>query len=113
MTDYKEFFHFLSTGLVLYYKWKTDQSPQKREVTWGMQIEKKNPPIKLQRVRRKGLHKALARNGELLLMLLPRLTLLVIFRFLPMSNITIAFKDYNIFAGIARSEWVGFKHFET
>ncbi len=78
-----------------------------------MQIEKKNPPTKLRGVQIKGLHKALTRNGELLLMLLPGLTLLVIFRYLPMSNITIAFKDFNIFAGIAGSEWVGFKHFET
>jgi len=35
----------------------------------------------------------------------------VIFHYLPMYGIIIAFKDYNVFRGIIKSPWVGFKHF--
>lgn len=54
----------------------------------------------------------------LYLMLVPGLILLALFEFLPYYGITMAFKDYNIFAAdnplasIAASEWVGFKNFE-
>jgi len=38
----------------------------------------------------------------------------VIFRYVPMTNIVIAFKDYNIFRGVwTGSPWVGFKWFQT
>lgn len=52
------------------------------------------------------------------LMLLPGLFFLIVYKFLPLYGITIAFKDYSIFAGnnpldaIAKSEWVGLQHFE-
>ncbi|AEY67404.1 ABC transporter permease subunit [Clostridium sp. BNL1100] len=52
------------------------------------------------------------------IMLLPGLFFLIVYKFLPLYGITIAFKDYSIFAGnnpldaIAKSEWVGLEHFE-
>lgn len=46
------------------------------------------------------------------LMLLPVVFFFIVFRYAPMYGITIAFKDYNIFKGIFKSEWVGFKVFE-
>lgn len=54
----------------------------------------------------------------LYLMLVPGLILLALFEFLPYYGITMAFKDYNIFAAdnplasIAASEWVGFDNFK-
>ena len=54
----------------------------------------------------------------LYLMLIPGLFFLIVYKFLPLYGITIAFKDYSIFAGsnpidaIAKSPWVGFKHFD-
>lgn len=54
----------------------------------------------------------------LYLMLVPGLFFLIVYKFLPLYGITIAFKDYSIFAGsnpidaIAKSPWVGFKHFD-
>jgi len=37
----------------------------------------------------------------------------IIFRYIPMTNIVIAFKDYNIFRGVwSGSPWVGFKWFQ-
>ncbi len=44
--------------------------------------------------------------------LLPALALTIIFRYLPMGGILIAFEDYNPFAGFLGSRWVGFKHFQ-
>jgi putative aldouronate transport system permease protein len=52
------------------------------------------------------------------LMLLPGLLCMIIFTFLPYYGITIAFKDFNIFAStnplkaIAESPWVGLKNFK-
>lgn len=44
--------------------------------------------------------------------MLPALTLTIVFRYLPMGGILIAFKDYNPIAGIFGSPWAGFKYFE-
>lgn len=45
-------------------------------------------------------------------MLLPTLLYVVIFSYIPMFGITIAFKDYNYNGGILGSPWCGFKNFE-
>lgn len=44
--------------------------------------------------------------------LLPALALTIIFRYIPMGGILIAFERYNPIQGIMKSEWVGFKHFQ-
>jgi putative aldouronate transport system permease protein len=46
------------------------------------------------------------------LFLLPALVLTIIFRYLPMGGILIAFEEYNPIRGILGSEWVGLAHFE-
>lgn len=46
------------------------------------------------------------------LFLLPALALTLIFRYIPMGGIMIAFQRYNPIKGILGSEWVGFKYFE-
>ncbi len=46
-----------------------------------------------------------------LLFMMPALVLTIIFRYIPMGGVMIAFTDYNPFRGIFGSEWVGFKHF--
>ena len=45
------------------------------------------------------------------IMLLPVMAYFIVFRYVPMYGITIAFKDYNIFKGIFGSPWVGVKVF--
>lgn len=45
------------------------------------------------------------------LMMLPGLLYFIMFRYLPMFGLVIAFKDYNIFKGIWASEWVGLENF--
>lgn len=45
------------------------------------------------------------------MLILPGFIYFVIFKYLPMWGILIAFQNYNPFAGISGSEWVGFQHF--
>ncbi len=51
-------------------------------------------------------------NGPLMLMALPGVIYLLLFKYLPMGGIVIAFKDYNFSEGILGSDWVGLKNFE-
>ena len=60
---------------------------------------------------KKRLHKEIVRNGQLYLLVLLPLTYLIVFRYIPMYGVQIAFKDYNIADGFSGSAWVGFKHF--
>lgn len=46
-----------------------------------------------------------------LIFMLPAFLLTIIFRYLPMGGVMIAFTEYNPIQGILGSEWVGFDHF--
>lgn len=45
-------------------------------------------------------------------MVLPALLFILVFSYIPMYGVLMAFQDYNIFTGFMSSPWVGFKHFE-
>lgn len=47
----------------------------------------------------------------LLLLLLPCIIYFVLFHYVPMWGVLIAFKDYKAFLGFTGSQWVGLKHF--
>lgn len=49
--------------------------------------------------------------GELYLLLVPGLFFLLLFKYVPMYGIIIAFQDFNIFNGVSGSEWVGLDQF--
>lgn len=51
------------------------------------------------------------RDKYLYLMLVPVIAYYLIFCYAPMYGVTIAFQDYNMFAGVLGSEWVGFENF--
>ena len=53
----------------------------------------------------------LRRDWQLYLLLLPCFVLMVIFRYIPMNGVIMAFQDYNIREGIFGSEFVGLEHF--
>jgi len=57
----------------------------------------------------------LRRSWMLYLMLFLPISFFIIFRYIPMNFIVIAFKDYNIFQGAWSdgSPWVGLQHFKT
>lgn len=46
-------------------------------------------------------------------MLLPGALYFIIFRYIPMGGIVIAFQQYSPFTGITGSKWVGFTHFKS
>jgi ABC-type polysaccharide transport system, permease component len=48
----------------------------------------------------------------LYLLAIPPMLFFFIFKYYPMLNAVLAFKDYNVIKGIWGSPWVGFKHFE-
>lgn len=64
----------------------------------------------------KGLHGTLVylrQHWQLyVIFLLPAFALTIIFRYIPMGGILIAFEDYNAIKGFLGSPFVGFKHFQ-
>ncbi|MCL2360707.1 MAG: ABC transporter permease subunit [Defluviitaleaceae bacterium] len=54
----------------------------------------------------------LSRNRALYLLALPAIAWFIIFHYIPMTGIIIAFKDYNVIDGIFGSPWAGLRNFE-
>ncbi|MCH1625459.1 ABC transporter permease [Ferdinandcohnia quinoae] len=54
---------------------------------------------------------SIVKNRYLYLMIMPGFLYFIIFKYIPMGGIIIAFQDYQPFLGIRDSEWVGLKHF--
>lgn len=57
--------------------------------------------------------KAVWRHRWLYLLMMPTLIYFVIFKYIPLWNAQIAFKDFKPLLGVWGSPWVGFKHFDT
>ncbi|CAH1220024.1 ABC transporter permease subunit [Paenibacillus sp. JJ-223] len=57
--------------------------------------------------------KSLKKHWELYLLVLPPVLYLLIFKYIPMVGVQIAFKDFSVVKGIWDSPWVGLKHFEA
>lgn len=53
----------------------------------------------------------LTQHYQLLLLILPAIAMVILFNYVPMYGIQLAFKDYRVADGIWGSKWVGFKHF--
>ncbi|GAA3412513.1 ABC transporter permease [Paenibacillus hodogayensis] len=53
----------------------------------------------------------LLRYWDLYLMALPALIFLIVFKYVPMYGVVIAFKDYNIMQGVFHSKWIGLQYF--
>ena len=52
------------------------------------------------------------KNWQLyLFFLMPGLLLTIIFKYLPMGGLLIAFEDYNVIKGVLGSPWVGLEYF--
>lgn len=52
------------------------------------------------------------RNAGLYVLILPAFAFLVLFAYVPMYGIILAFKDYDSFLGITGSPWIGLENFE-
>jgi putative aldouronate transport system permease protein len=51
------------------------------------------------------------RDRHLYLLLLPLFAYYLIFHYVPMYGVVMAFQDFNIFAGVRGSAWIGFENF--
>ena len=60
---------------------------------------------------RKTLRKRILARWQLYLFLLIPVTYIIVFCYIPMGGIVLAFKDFNFRKGIWGSEWVGLDHF--
>lgn len=56
--------------------------------------------------------KSFKKNLPLYIMLFLPILYFIVFKYLPLIGVTVAFKDYNVFQGIWDSPWVGLKHFK-
>lgn len=59
-----------------------------------------------------GLRRSLLRHWTLYLLMVVPLIWFVVFKYIPMSNAVLAFKNYNVVAGIWGSQWIGWRNFE-
>ena len=59
----------------------------------------------------RGIRRDVRRDALLYLMLAPGILYFILFRYVPMYGVTIAFRDYSVFKGFADAPWVGWKHF--
>lgn len=71
------------------------------------------PQLNLKKERKKTLSvlASLKKYKLLYLMILPGVLYFIVYKYLPMGGLVIAFQDYQPYLGITGSEWVGFKHF--
>jgi putative aldouronate transport system permease protein len=95
--------------MILYNKGTTDMKKVMGLSETGISIDKK-PTIE---ARNKGRRWKLIRgNLDMYALLLPGLIFVLLFKYTPMYGILISFQDFNIFAGISGSEWVGLEQFK-
>ncbi len=52
------------------------------------------------------------RHWQLYILLLPTIIFFIVFKYVPMYGVQIAFRDFSIIDGFTGSEWVGLEHFE-
>lgn len=70
------------------------------------------PGIKAPRGKAGTLLRDIIRDKWLYLMLLPGVIYFIIFKYVPMYGVSMAFMDYKPYTGFLGSPWVGLKHFE-
>ena len=73
-----------------------------------MTIQKKKIP----QIYHKSLIKRILLNWEFYVFVLPLVVYLIVFRYMPMYGVQIAFKDFKLALGIEGSSWVGFRYFQ-
>ena len=64
------------------------------------------------KMNRKQIKKSIRKNWQLYIFLLLPVVYILVFKYLPMGGVVIAFKDFKMRHGIFGSEWVGLEHFK-
>ena len=70
----------------------------------GLRLDKKR--------NRKRLWKSVWEHRELFLLMLPAVIAVIVFSYIPMNGVLMAFQNVKLNNSIFENEWVGFKHFE-
>ena len=91
--------------------WKTLELNEKRGDYMDNAIKTSVNKQTLAKQKRKKVRKRILQNYELYLFLLPALIYFIVFHYVPMYGVLIAFKDYIPSEGILGSPWVGFENF--
>ena len=78
----------------------------------GVKATETSAAMDLKKLERKRLAKRILTNWQLYAMLILPVVYVIIFRYIPMFGVQIAFKKYNASGGIWGSPWVGFANFE-
>jgi putative aldouronate transport system permease protein len=65
----------------------------------------------MNQIKRRGFFSELYTNRALYLMIVPALAVLVVFAYVPMYGVQVAFRNFNATGGISGSPWVGLKNF--
>lgn len=69
-------------------------------------------PLKMKRSMKQKV-RYIEKNWQLyVIFLLPALVLTIIFKYIPMGGVLIAFEDFNVIAGVLGSPWVGLEYFK-
>lgn len=69
-------------------------------------------PLKMKRSMKQKV-RYIEKNWQLyVIFLLPALALTIIFKYIPMGGVLIAFEDFNVIAGVLGSPWVGLEYFK-
>lgn len=63
------------------------------------------------KIKNQTLGKRMRKHYQYYLLLLPAIVFIIIFNYVPMYGVQIAFKNYKMSLGVMGSKWVGFKHF--
>lgn len=63
--------------------------------------------------KRSALIQRIKADWQIYLLLAPMVIWFIVFLYVPMSGLQIAFKDFSLFRGISGSSWVGFENFRT
>jgi len=63
------------------------------------------------RLRPAGKLKRFKNQWDLQLMVIPAILFIIVFSYIPMYGVLMAFQEYNLFKGFFNSPWVGFEHF--
>ena len=69
--------------------------------------------VKQKSTNKKSLKRRILRNYELYLFLMPAVILLIVFDYLPMFGVSMAFQNFKPYTGFFGSEWVGLQNFKT
>ncbi|MEN8077380.1 ABC transporter permease subunit [Clostridioides difficile] len=88
---------------------KEIENPQIESIT--RKFKKKSTKIKKQKMTKEQMWKQIKRDKVLYILLLIPIIYFIVFKYIPMSGIVLAFRKYEVGGSMFGSEWVGFKYF--